>query len=364
MYKLVNDYGKDNIKFSGNPQISCLLSQFYVDEEFREMHKFESNCELINKNVLRHTHCSYTIENLEAHDKNENNMSRYHIFDYHVLTQLSFLIDDINNFISITFESKTLEIKTTITLDEILIRDKYYEKIIFKQNDKYFIKLPFWFSRNINYYFILYLSHHEILVDIKENTMFELYANVARLDTTELNRIEKKYERDDNLVISNMPIIETAQSFCFDLNKSDVTCLNDLSIAVKELIWYYKVDNTIVQLCDNVTFYYISKNQFGQREYGGNGWYSESVIMGNFIKVDKTYKSSQLCIANQFLRDENSYQNELYYVLPFCVSPKNFQPSGEFINYGDLSLTHHINHELIRDGAIIKCHIVAFGYKI
>jgi hypothetical protein len=91
------------------------------------------------------------------------------------------------------------------------------------------------------------------------------------------------------------------------------------------------------------------------------------MILGHFIKVDKTYQSSQLCIANQILRDnfnKNPYQNELYYVLPFCISPREFQPSGEFINYGDISLTHNINSSLIKQNSTITVHIVAFGYKI
>ena len=153
MYKLINDYGKKHLPFTDDFQISHVLSKFYNQNQKE------------NFNVLKHTHFIPTIEELNVCDKH-NNILRYHIFNYHVLIQLSFLIDNIDNFNSITFESKTLGIKNIITTESILLYDMFYEKIIFKNNNGYFVKLPFWFSRDINFYFILYLSHHEITVKL------------------------------------------------------------------------------------------------------------------------------------------------------------------------------------------------------
>jgi hypothetical protein len=317
-----------------------------------------------NKNI-KNTKFIYSIENLEIQDTLNDGTMRYHIFDYHVLSQLSFLTDNINNFESITFESKTIGIKTTITLEEILIRNIFYEKIIFEKNNKYFVKLPFWFSQNEDNYFVLYLAHHEITAKMKEKCDFELYANVIHLDSKSLKQIEESYERNGNLIVPNIKTLETSQSFYFNLDDCDMyTTELDLKIATKELIWFYVVDKKISQICNSVSFEYESKNiKNNEHNYYKNGWYTSSMIVEKNINVQKNYNKNQLCYANQFLRDKNnSCVNEKYYVLQFCMYPKKLISSGEFINYGSLKIVHNIDQNYCDKN--ITVHIVAFGYNI
>lgn len=478
MHKLIFNYGQESVFFCSAPQISFALksntnnkslnlnnlvhnmidnsnpNSKYQNDVF-ELNNLvsESNKKFIQSidqsidqtidqsidqkaNYYRHTNFVPIIEKLnpisstefatESTVESEDELIdlKFMITDYHVLTGLNILIDNMLNFKEIVLSFQHSEYGTitthqsTINLNNIMFYNSFVEQIIFPTSNGYtLIKLPFAFSKNnsstisstisstnsstnlsTNLSFVLHQTDNSITLKLnsKSKNKFELYASVLAIDSEEIRRLDKLIAQQKmqirpldvvNLIkdldkvdtydtvqesvdLNKYEIVESQKSFEFDITNSKTTNLDCLlHMPIKELIWYYEINGKILQSntsdnepdCKSVVFNYSKKS------------------LHDDIDITKTFSKLQLCIANHHILNGamsfsnisnkiNDLNSGAYYVLPFSLFPNKYQPSGEFINYGNCSITHNFtfpNQDKTNDSVdVIKVHLIAYGYDV
>ena len=433
MHKLIYNYGQESVFFCSAPQISFALksntnnkslnlnnlvntlqSNSKYQNDMPDLNNLisESNKKFIQTmnqttNYYRHTNFVPVIEKLSPISTVDSAVDsavdlKFMITDYHILSGLNILIDNMSNFKEMTLSFQHNEYGTvikhqsTINLNNIIYYDTFVEKIIYPTLNGYtLIKLPFSFDKN-NLSTDLSLVLHQtdnlitLKLDSKSENNFELYASVLAIDSEEIRRLDKLIAQQKistrsfdlvNLIkevdpigptdsvnivdLDKYEIIENKKSFEFDITNSKTTNLDCLlHMPIKELIWYYEINGKIIQLnvsdnepdCKSVIFNYSKKS------------------LHDDININKTFSKLQLCVANHYiLNDAMSFSNisnkindlnlDAYYVLPFSLFPNKYQPSGEFINYGNCSITHNFTLPN-QNSDIIKVHLIAYGYEI
>ena len=149
-------------------------------------------------NYYRHTNFVPVIEKLSPISTVDSAVDsavelvdlKFMITDYHILSGLNILIDNMSNFKEMTLSFQHNEYGTvikhqsTINLNNIIYYDTFVEKIIYPTLNGYtLIKLPFSFDKN-NLSTDLSLVLHQtdnlitLKLDSKSENNFELYASV------------------------------------------------------------------------------------------------------------------------------------------------------------------------------------------
>lgn len=322
--KIYEIYGYNDMIYSGNPQMSFFGSyNQYVKPTHCDgysVYSYKHNNNIVEDEVLdgRHSNFSKSCVSVVGNDKNNKFDISHLLKKYDILSGIVVKCNK-NLFYEnkIKFNLRLDEITICLTVNQILIYDKLFEKII-NEDDQYIsINLPFGFFRNSYKNLILYKSldiEFEILflestingfIDIRENIYdFEIDFFPIFLDTEERINLYNMYDKRRSQLIE----VFEEHTFKISENNNIVDLDNDFQCAIKEFFWFYTdKENNKLDIIDSVELHIDDQK------------HHKNILL----------KKHQCTVSNHLFHHNNTYKN--IYLYSFALKPKNIQSTGEFL---------------------------------
>lgn len=252
------------------------------------------------------------------------------------ITKISFNEYTLNQLEKITFTID--EAIFELTLNQIRIYDKFYEKIIFDSKTELYIKIPLRFFKESRNYIPVYKGMQiNFQVFIKGNFQTNLECKVIKLDEYESFKIKNFMGYTDT-------IIDYQEEIRTIINRDSPKSIINVNYGIKELFWTYTKNNNPSQIHPiNFVELCLENSQLQ-------------------ITEKKTFNKNQCTITNQ-LFSHNICDNN-YYNICFAEEIKRQHPTGQiFTNDNILYMNHDLIHEYKNIKTNIDLYIVVNGFR-
>ena len=337
---LIDFYGEQNMLYTANPQIT-----FFANYKMsKTVNKKSMDKEVHEIPVYRHTHFDKSCVEINGNKLNNKfNLTKI-LYGYDILTGMTLTCNkDLFNSKNIKIIMKIDEVCLSMSVDQMLIYDKLYNKIIYESEKDITtsVNLPFGFFRNTFKSLVLH-ENLDVTLDFifddcmgnhNENCNYndEIYNFYINLYPVELNISERERICYNNNFSLSSKLIDVFEEYTMSIpDNNTITLKCDIGCAIREIYWFYTYyENNIKQkLAESIQLIFTDVNN---------------------EKTKIKYLTKNQCTQSNQIFHHNNVCDDIYYYC-FALNPKSFDvsgESGEFVISNGMNV--NINSNINRD---------------